>query len=112
MALRLNGISHWIMWELASLFEHVGTVQDGINTLARRHTVVDRAGAAPLQVPRGEIRFEHVRFAYGGERSVIEDFTLTIRPARRSASSGAPAPARARLSTCCCASTTSRAGGS
>jgi ATP-binding cassette subfamily B multidrug efflux pump len=79
MALRLNGISHWIMWELASLFEHVGTVQDGINTLARRHTVVDREGAEPLQVPRGEIRFEHVRFAYGGERSVIEDFSLTIR---------------------------------
>jgi ATP-binding cassette subfamily B multidrug efflux pump len=79
MALRLNGISHWIMWELASLFEHVGTVQDGINTLARRHTVVDRAGAEPLQVPRGEIRFEHVRFAYGGERSVIEDFSLTIQ---------------------------------
>jgi ATP-binding cassette subfamily B multidrug efflux pump len=79
MALRLNGISHWIMWELASLFEHVGTVQDGINTLARRHTVVDRAGAEPLQVPRGEIRFEQVRFAYGGERSVIEDFSLKIR---------------------------------
>ena len=83
MALRLNGISHWIMWELASLFEHVGTVQDGINTLARRHTVVDREGAEPLQVPRGEIRFEHVRFAYGGERSVIEDFTLTIRPGEK-----------------------------
>jgi ATP-binding cassette subfamily B multidrug efflux pump len=83
MALRLNGISHWIMWELASLFEHVGTVQDGINTLARRHTVVDREGARPLQVPRGEIRFEHVRFAYGGERSVIEDFTLTIRPGEK-----------------------------
>ena len=49
MALRLNGISHWIMWELASLFEHVGTVQDGINTLARRHTVVDREGAEPLR---------------------------------------------------------------
>ena len=83
MALRLNGISHWIMWELASLFEHVGTVQDGINTLARRHTVVDRDGAEPLRVPRGEIRFEHVRFAYGGERSVIEDFTLTIRPGEK-----------------------------
>jgi len=83
MALRLNGISHWIMWELASLFEHVGTVQDGINTLARRHTVVDRDGAEPLRVPRGEIRFERVRFAYGGERSVIEDFTLTIRPGEK-----------------------------
>jgi len=45
--------------------------------------VVDRAGAEPLQVPRGEIRFEHVRFAYGGERSVIEDFTLTIRPGEK-----------------------------
>ena len=28
MAMRLNGLSHWIMWEMASLFEHVGTVQD------------------------------------------------------------------------------------
>jgi ATP-binding cassette subfamily B multidrug efflux pump len=83
MALRLNGISHWIMWELASLFEHVGTVQDGINTLARRHTVVDREGAAPLAVRRGEIRFEHVRFAYGGTRSVIEDFSLAIRPGEK-----------------------------
>ena len=83
MALRLNGISHWIMWELASLFEHVGTVQDGINTLARRHTVVDRDGAAPLDVRRGEIRFEHVRFAYGGARSVIEDFSLAIRPGEK-----------------------------
>ena len=36
MALRLNGISHWIMWEFAALFEHIGTVQDGIDTLASR----------------------------------------------------------------------------
>ena len=35
MALRLNGISHWVMWEMATLFEHIGTVQDGINTLSR-----------------------------------------------------------------------------
>jgi NADPH2:quinone reductase len=41
--LRLNGLSHWIMWEFAALFEHVGTVQDGINTLSRPHAVVDRA---------------------------------------------------------------------
>ena len=41
MAMRLNGISHWMMWEMASLFEHVGTVQDGLNTLASRPSVVD-----------------------------------------------------------------------
>ena len=57
MAFRLNGISHWIMWEMASLFEHVGTVNDGMNTLARVRAVVDRPDAAPLEVARGELRF-------------------------------------------------------
>jgi ATP-binding cassette subfamily B multidrug efflux pump len=66
MALRLNGISHWVMWEMASLFEHVGTVQDGIATLSRPQTVLDRPAAAPLTVPRGEVRFEQVDFSYGG----------------------------------------------
>ena len=90
MALRLNGISHWIMWELASLFEHVGTVQDGINTLSRPHRVVDRPGATPLQVPRGEVRFENVDFHYGrtadaaaGAPRVIEQLSLTIRPGEK-----------------------------
>jgi len=83
MALRLNGISHWIMWEMASLFEHIGTVQDGINTLSRPHAIVDRSDAKPLVVTRGEIRFEDVCFAYGGERSVIEHLSLTIRPGEK-----------------------------
>jgi ATP-binding cassette subfamily B multidrug efflux pump len=83
MALRLNGISHWIMWELAGLFENVGTVQDGIRTLSRRHAVVDAPGAPALVVPRGEIRFEHVQFHYGGKRRVIEDFSLHIRPGEK-----------------------------
>src|SRR5258707_15363222 len=48
MALRLNAISHWVMWEMASLFEQIGTGQDGINTLPRRPTVGDRADAVPL----------------------------------------------------------------
>jgi ATP-binding cassette subfamily B multidrug efflux pump len=83
MALRLNGISHWIMWEFASLFEHMGTVQDGINTLARPQAVVDRADARPLVVTRGEIRFERVSFAYGKNRPVIQDLDLHIRPGEK-----------------------------
>jgi ATP-binding cassette subfamily B multidrug efflux pump len=83
MALRLNGISHWVMWEMATLFEHIGTVQDGINTLARVHTVVDRPDATPLVVTRGEIRFEHLTFAYGGRTRVIDDLSLTIRPGEK-----------------------------
>ena len=83
MSLRLNGISHWVMWEMASLFEHIGTVQDGINTLSRPRSVVDRPDAVPLKVPRGELRFEHVSFAYGGARKVIDDFSLLIRPGEK-----------------------------
>ena len=83
MALRLNGISHWVMWEMATLFEHIGTVQDGINTLSRLHTVVDRPDATPLVVTRGEIRFENLSFAYGGKTRVIDDLSLTIRPGEK-----------------------------
>jgi ATP-binding cassette subfamily B multidrug efflux pump len=83
MALRLNGISHWVMWEMASLFEHIGTVQDGINTLASVHAVVDRPAATPLIVTEGEIRFEHVSFSYGGRERVIDDLSLVIRPGEK-----------------------------
>ncbi|MEY8879760.1 MAG: ABC transporter ATP-binding protein, partial [Leptothrix sp. (in: b-proteobacteria)] len=83
MALRLNGMSHWVMWEMASLFEHIGTVHDGINTLSRPHTVLDRPQAAPLKVTRGEIRFERVGFSYGGSRPVIDALDLHIRPGEK-----------------------------
>jgi ATP-binding cassette subfamily B multidrug efflux pump len=83
MALRLNGISHWVMWEMATLFEHIGTVQDGINTIARRQAVVDSVDAKRLMVTRGDIHFEHVSFAYGGERDVIEKLDLHIRPGEK-----------------------------
>ena len=83
MSLRLNGISHWVMWEMASLFEHVGTVQDGLNTLSRPQAVQDVPQAQPLQVPKGEVRFENVDFAYGakgpGARKVIDQMSLHIR---------------------------------
>ncbi|WP_225548524.1 ABC transporter ATP-binding protein [Chromobacterium violaceum] len=83
MALRLNGISHWIMWEMSSLFENIGTVQDGISTLSRTVAVVDRPDAARLEVPRGEIRFDNVDFSYGGAKKVISGLNLTIRPGEK-----------------------------
>ena len=87
MALRLNGISHWVMWEMANLFEQVGTVQDGMNTLSRPHAVVDRADAVALRVLRGELHFEDVRFAYGatgaGAVRVIDCLALHVRPGEK-----------------------------
>ena len=88
MAFRLNGISHWVMWEMASLFEHIGTVQDGIKTLSRPRSVLDPAGAVELKVTRGEVRFEDVNFAYGtaqngASRRVIDGLNLTIHPGEK-----------------------------
>ena len=83
MALRLNGISHWIMWEMASLFEHVGTVQDGLKTLSRPRSVVDRPGAGELKVSRGEVEFDRVSFGYAADKPVIENFSLRIRPGEK-----------------------------
>ena len=88
MAFRLNGISHWVMWEMSSLFEHVGTVQDGMLTLSRTRAVVDAPDAKDLVVTRGEVRFEDVVFSYGavkaeGEQTVIDHLQLTIQPGEK-----------------------------
>ncbi len=83
MALRLNGISHWVMWEMSALFEHIGTVQDGLNTLSRPHSVVDVAGAQALKVSAGEVVLENLHFNYGGQKTVIENLSLTIKPGEK-----------------------------
>ena len=86
MALRLNGISHWVMWEFAALFEHIGTVQDGINTLSRAPTITDAPDAKPLTVARGEVRLDNVTFSYGRNAdspAVIEGLNLVIRPGEK-----------------------------
>jgi ATP-binding cassette, subfamily B, multidrug efflux pump len=83
MTLRVSGMSHWIMWEMASLFENVGTIQDGIGTLTRPRQVLDAPDAKPLQVTRGEVRFEHVRFGYGKPQAIIDDFNLVVRPGEK-----------------------------
>lgn len=81
MALRLQGMSHWIMWEMTSLFENIGTVQDGMKTLSRPRTVLDAPDAGLLEVPRGEVRFEHASFRYADAgRRVIDDLNLVVRP--------------------------------
>ena len=84
MALRLQGMSHWIMWEMTSLFENIGTVQDGMKTLSLPRTVLDVPAATQLAVPRGEVRFDHASFRYSdGGRRVIDDMTLTVAPGEK-----------------------------
>lgn len=72
MALRLNGLTRWIMWQTASLFESIGTVQDGMRTLSAPQTIVDVPNAPELKVTDGHIVFDHVDFSYEGEEENIE----------------------------------------
>ncbi|WP_173427211.1 ABC transporter ATP-binding protein [Pseudoxanthomonas suwonensis] len=84
--LRLMGMSQWIMWEMSALFENIGTVQDGINSIALPATVDDAPGAQALDAHgpvRGDIRFEHVTFHYGKQGGVIEGLDLHIRPGEK-----------------------------
>ncbi|QMV72337.1 ABC transporter ATP-binding protein [Comamonas piscis] len=84
MALRLMGYSHWVMWQMTGLFENVGTIQDGINTLTKPRSIVDASGAQPLAVQQGRIEFDNVSFAYkDAGRPVIDQLNLTINPGER-----------------------------
>ena len=82
-AIRLFGMSQWVMWEISALFENIGTVQDGINTISRPKLVLDTPSARPLSVSAGEICYQHVSFHYGKGSGVIDDFSLTIKPGEK-----------------------------
>jgi ATP-binding cassette subfamily B protein/ATP-binding cassette subfamily B multidrug efflux pump len=83
IAIRLAGMSHWIMWEVSNLFENIGTVQDGMNTLSLSQSVTDKTGAKPLQVSNGEIKFDQVDFAYGNSDLVFEDLSVVINASEK-----------------------------
>ncbi|MCC6982145.1 MAG: ABC transporter ATP-binding protein [Bauldia sp.] len=84
LVLRLNQMSGWIMRTITGLFESVGTVQNGIQTISRPRTVVDLPDAKPLVVGKAEIRFENISFNYGkaGE-PVIDGLSLVIKPGEK-----------------------------
>jgi ATP-binding cassette subfamily B multidrug efflux pump len=84
---RMLGMAHWMLWEIAGLFEDFGTVKDGVDLIARDHSVRDVVGAKPLQVGEGKIVFQNLHFNYGKpveeEKEVISNLNLIIRPGEK-----------------------------
>lgn len=78
MSLRINNLSRWIMWESVRLFENVGTVHDGIETLSRPQTIVDKQNAPNLNITKGKICFNQIDFSYN-EQPLFENFSLNIK---------------------------------
>ncbi len=83
LVLRLWGMSQWIMWEVSALFENIGTVQDGINSISLPRLVADQPGAGQISVTRGAITFDKVGFHYGKGKGIIEDLSIDVRPGEK-----------------------------
>ncbi len=87
LALRLNGMSQWIMWEVSALFENIGTVADGIATLSQPQQILDQPNAKLLCVPQGQIEFKQLNFNYGkavgAHGPVIDGLDLSIKPGEK-----------------------------
>ncbi|MBU1174687.1 MAG: ABC transporter ATP-binding protein/permease [Alphaproteobacteria bacterium] len=73
LAARLQGMSHWVIWEMAALFENIGTVRDGINSISLTRLVHDAPNAGVLGRVKGDIAFNEVSFAYGRKADGEDD---------------------------------------
>ena len=85
LAWQITNVAGWVSWEVAGIFENIGVVQEGMQTIAVPHAGADRPGARALEVSRGEIHFEDVTFDYGRNdpMPVLDRLNLVIRPGER-----------------------------
>ncbi|MDH0646484.1 ABC transporter ATP-binding protein/permease [Pseudomonas sp. GD03858] len=83
LVIRIVNMSGWIMWVVNGIFENIGMVQDGLQTIAQPVTVSDKPAAPALKVSRGAVRFDHVDFHYGKGGKVIDALNLDIRPGEK-----------------------------
>ena len=83
MTMQIISASGWVAWQITDIFENIGVVQEGMLTIARPHTLVDKPDARTLKVARGEIRFENIRFGYGRDTGLIDDLSLEVRPGEK-----------------------------
>jgi len=84
LAFRIATMSGWIMWTSIGIFDNVGAVQEGTETIARPQELMDKPNAGELKVARGEIRFDNVNFHYGRKGGgIIENLSLTIAPGEK-----------------------------
>jgi ATP-binding cassette subfamily B multidrug efflux pump len=80
---QIVSMSGWVAFQVSAIFENVGVVQEGAATIARPLQLTDRSDARPIDIRRGDIRFEDVTFGYGGPRAVVENFSLHVRPGEK-----------------------------
>ena len=86
---QITNMAGWVARSVTSIFENIGTVQDGMRSIAVERQMPDPPGARELRVTRGEIRFEDLHFDYGRRaRSGAWRRAARHRPAHRAGRAG------------------------
>ncbi len=83
LALRLNGMTGWIMWAVSSFFRNLGVVAEGMETIAQPIALTDRPGAGALDLVRGEVAFDAVSHHYGRGRGGLDAVSLRVAPGEK-----------------------------
>jgi len=78
LAIRLQGFSDWLMWEVHDFYESLGTVADAMHTISQPQTVLNNADTV-LKVTHGHINFDAICFHYGKSHGVIDSLSLQIK---------------------------------
>lgn len=63
---------------LNGMMENYGEVKEGLDIILHPHEILDHENAQPLDAKGGSVRFDNVKFSYGGRRDVFESFNLEI----------------------------------
>ncbi len=75
---RLSGHTFTFLQMGQQIFQAIGTIKDAMPVMTTPPTITDKADASELQVSKGEISFDGVRFAYKSGRPVVDDLSLTV----------------------------------
>ena len=83
MTTQIVSASGWVAWQVTGIFENIGVVQEGMMTIARPHTLIDKPDAPELVVSRGAVHFDKVSFGYGRDSGLLDELTLDVKPGEK-----------------------------
>ncbi len=83
LVLRIHSMTYWIMWASTNLVQNLGTLAEGMETIAQPITLVDAKGAPDLNFGKGLIQIENISHHYGRGWGGLQNLSLTVQPGER-----------------------------
>lgn len=83
LALLIIGEARNLSRRFLEFFEYLGNIANGVDTIVKKHEIVDAADAKDLQVSHGRIEFRNVYFSYDGKLPIFENMNVVIEPGQR-----------------------------